>query len=366
MKNIITFVCLLLLLPLTSAGYMNTESSHEMVLFPSKFSWQDINGTDYTTPIKDQSPAPTCEAYALCASLETKMQYQLKERYNPDLSDCHLYFYAGGSISEGYVNIVDAATYLIEHGVPDEGCYPDPHRGFDYSFKSLPGWENRTVKITEWGWVDHDISSMKQALIDHGPLVICIYLWRDFYYYFGGVYKHHFTRHIAGHVVTIVGYDDSKNAWLVKNSWGTKWGLDGWFWMSYDADMLAEWYGDGTGVMFIEGVYGNLQPDVPTVHIQTPLYSHTYILGKEIPTLLKKLPLQRAAARIFGPLTVQVTVENTESVEFHLDDILQYVDTEAPYTWDLHASRGLHTLSVKATTSHNVSSLDIEDIYVFR
>ena len=36
---------------------------------PPYFSWRDINGTDFTTPIKNQAPAPTCEAYALVASV---------------------------------------------------------------------------------------------------------------------------------------------------------------------------------------------------------------------------------------------------------------------------------------------------------
>ncbi|MBN1861190.1 MAG: hypothetical protein JW840_06995 [Candidatus Thermoplasmatota archaeon] len=366
MKKIMTILCFfLIILPISSINGGKTDSSLDMLVFPTSFSWRDINGTDYTTPIKDQSPAPTCEAYALCAVLETKMQYQLKELYDPDLSESHLYFYPGGTIAQGYVSIVDAAEYLIEHGVPDEGCYPEPHRGFDYSFESIPGWENRTVKITEWGWVDHDINVMKQALLDHGPLVICIHLWRDFFYYSGGVLKPHIFRYVAGHVVTIVGYDDSKSAWLVKNSWGTKWGLEGWFWMSYDERMIAEWYGENTGVMYLEGVYGNMKPDVPKLSIETPLYSHTYLFGKEIPTLIKKLPLQRAAARIIGPLTIQITAENTDSVTFSLDDTPQHIDTEAPYSWDLQASRGLHTLLITATNVHNVSSLAIQDIYVF-
>ena len=106
----------------------------------------------------------------------------MKELYNPDLSETHLYFYAGGTYETGYVNIIDAANYLIEHGVPDEGCYPDPKRPFDYPFESVEDWKNRTVKIQEWGWVDHDINSIKNALIQYGPLAICTYFWRDFYY----------------------------------------------------------------------------------------------------------------------------------------------------------------------------------------
>jgi hypothetical protein len=205
---------------------------------------------------------------------------------------------------------------------------------------------------------------MKQALIDHGPLIICISVWEDFMWYLRGVYHHRWGPRVGGHVVTIVGYNDSQQCWIVKNSWGTKWGEDGWFRMSYDADMIAEWYGNGTGVMYIDGIYGNLKPDVPRVHLETPLYYHTYLFGRGIPTLLKKLPIQKAAARIIGPLTVQVTAENTNSVEFFIDDVSQAIDTEAPFTWDLKASRGLHTLKVKATNDHNNSSIDVLDIYV--
>ena len=365
MKKAVTFpILILLFIPIIPVSAETFDYVEEHCGLPPYFSWQDINGTDYTTPIKDQSPAPTCEAYALCASLETLMQYQMGELYGPDLSETHLYFYAGGTYEAGYVNLEDAADYLIEFGVPDEGCYPDPHRAFDYPFESLPGWENRTAKIQEWGWVKHDVDAIKSALIEHGPLIICIYFWRDFYYYRGGVYEHRWGQRAGGHVVTIVGYDDSNECWIVKNSWGTKWGENGWFRMSYDADMFADWYGDGTGIMYIDGVYGNLKPDVPKVNIGTPTFHHTYLFGIGFPTIFKKLPLQKAAARIFGNLQVEVTAENTNRVEFYVDYALHHIDDEAPFTWDLQATRGLHTLEIRASNDVN-TSLDIIDFYAF-
>jgi hypothetical protein len=367
MKKIVAFLCLaLLLVPCASFQITTSQASSNPDDLPASFTWRDVNGTDYVTPIKDQSPAPTCEAFGLCAALETEMQYKLREIYTPDLSENHLYFYAGGTIEKGYVNIVDAANYLMQNGVPDEGCYPDPHRAFDYTFHSLPGWENRTVKIAEWGWVNHsNITAMKQALIEHGPLVICIHFWNDFFVYLGGIYKHHDGQTAGGHVVAIIGYNDKQNCWIVKNSWGTKWGERGYFRMAYDADMIAEWYGNGTGVMYLDGLYGNLKPDAPKVHIDTPVYYHTYLFGLGFSTLLKKLPYQAAAARIVGPLTVKVHTENAVKVEFFLDNASQYIDTEAPFTWKLQATKGIHTLEAKATNSDNVSSIDIEDIYVF-
>jgi hypothetical protein len=366
MKKIITVLGVVtLLLSITSVTIIKISAAHEPLNLPSSFSWRDINETDYTTPIEDQSPAPTCEAFGLCAALETEMQYKLKERYLPDLSEIHLWFNAGGNITRGWVSLTAAANYLIKYGVPDVGCCPDPHWDFDYTPLSLPGWENRTVKITEWGWVDNNITTMKEALIQHGPLVISIAIWRNFMWYFGGVYHPPTGQPFAGHVVAIVGYNDSQQCWIVKNSWGTKWGEKGWFRMAYDANMIEAWGPNATGVMYVDGVYGNLKPDVPKVHIQTPLYYHTYFFGREIPTIFKKLPLQKAAARIVGPLTIQVTAENTNSVEFFIDNVSQFVDTEAPYSWQLHTTPGLHTLTVKATNAHKNASIDMGDFYFF-
>jgi len=38
---------------------------------------------------------------------------------------------------------------------------------------------------------------------------------------------------LGGHAVMAVGYDDAQQALLVRNSWGSGWGLQGYFWMPY-------------------------------------------------------------------------------------------------------------------------------------
>jgi C1A family cysteine protease len=38
---------------------------------PPSFSWRDVDGVDYTTPVKSQIPCPSCEAYGVVAALET-------------------------------------------------------------------------------------------------------------------------------------------------------------------------------------------------------------------------------------------------------------------------------------------------------
>jgi len=216
MKKITIVIISFLLLTTCNISLSEAETAIKTDL-PISFCWYNLDGIDYTTPIKDQSPAPTCESYALCASLETIMQYQKQETYNPDLSETHLYFYAGGTYQKGYVNLIDAVNYLVNIGVPDEGCYPDPHRAYDYPFTSLEGWQNRTVKIREWGWVNNTVEEIKAALIEYGPLIFCAHFWQDFYSYKKGVYGQKSESFVGGHVMTIVGYDDNEQCWIVKN-----------------------------------------------------------------------------------------------------------------------------------------------------
>ena len=220
MKNTVCIISILIILPSVAFADNLSNSTNSLLInsLPSSFSWRDINGTDFTTAIKNQAPAPTCEAYALIAAVDTLIQYQVGYPFDCDLSEAHLFFYSGGTCDWG-VDVKDAAEYLVEYGVPDEGCFPDPHRPYDTPFESLSGWKNRTVKITEWGWVPNEEIAIKQALIEHGPLVICMLVRPDFNYYSGGIYTPRWGDVVGGHVITIVGYNDSQHCYLIKNSW---------------------------------------------------------------------------------------------------------------------------------------------------
>ena len=129
------------------------------------------------------------------------------------------------------------------------------------------------------------------------------------------------------------------------------------------AAWFAEWYGNDTGIMYINRAYGNLKPDVPKVQIETPKIFNTYIYGKEFSTIFRKLPLQKAASRIIGDITVNVTVENTNFVEFYIDNVKHHTDYEFPFTCDIHSTRGLYTLEVRAYNK-NSTSIDLIDFYV--
>ena len=133
---------------------------------------------------------------------------------------------------------------------------------------------------------------------------------------------------------------------------------------AYDADLFADWYGEDTGIMYLKGTYGNMKPDVPKVQIVSPKNYYTYYNGCEMRTIFRGLPIQEASPRILGDVSVDISVENTRYVEFYIDDIKQHTDTEPPFSWALQASRGIHTLEVRAL-NENTASIDLIDVFVF-
>ena len=78
-----------------------------------------------------------------------------------------------------------------------------------------------------------------------------------FQFYKKGVMKSRFCGTALDHGVTLVGYqnvsrqDSELNYWIIKNSWGTKWGIDGYVWL--EKDITKE--GHGTCGIRIKPVY---------------------------------------------------------------------------------------------------------------
>jgi C1A family cysteine protease len=59
-------------------------------------------------------------------------------------------------------------------------------------------------------------------------------VYEDFHkYYRSGVYEYILGASLGSHATLIVGYDDSKQCFIGKNSWGTDWGEDIYFEIAY-------------------------------------------------------------------------------------------------------------------------------------
>jgi C1A family cysteine protease len=204
------------------------------VSLPSRLDWRN-NGGNFVTPVKNQGRCGSCWAFATTAALES---YTLIQNHTPntnlDLSEQVLISCGGaGSCNGGYIST--ASDFIRYTGLPLESCYPYTATN-GYCANACPNWQSSTYKIGKWQWVTTGqpaLDAIKNALFTYGPLVTTMTVYTDFYYYSGGIYSYTGGGYQGGHAVTIVGYNDSGQYFIVKNSWGTGWGESGYFKIAY-------------------------------------------------------------------------------------------------------------------------------------
>ena len=213
---------------------------------PASFDWRDFHGQNYVTPIRDQSSCGSCVAFGSIAAVEATLRViEHNPSYPIDLSEAQLFYCLARSQGRTCENgwwPNNAMDCLANPGVADEACYP--YTPGDQNCTGLcPDWQHRALRITGW----HSFSNpadMKAWISTHGPIATCFSVYEDFYSYGSGVYHHVTGDFVGGHCVCVVGYDDSAQCWICKNSWGAGWGDHGYFRINYgdsgiDHEMFA-------------------------------------------------------------------------------------------------------------------------------
>lgn len=99
----------------------------------------------------------------------------------------------------------------------------------------------QALRINKWQTVEcstlDGINNVKAILVlQRKVLPMQIYLDYSFFdYQAGQVWTPQDSNTVGGHAMCIVGYDDAKQAFKVRNSWGPYWGEDGYVWIGYEA-----------------------------------------------------------------------------------------------------------------------------------
>lgn len=113
-------------------------------------------------------------------------------------------------------------------------------------------------KAYSWDYVNSPpdqlptVEQLKLALIEHGPLVAPIVFDNCLRDYRGGVFNEQSSGKV-NHALLLVGWDDEKGAWLIKNSWGEEWGEKGFGWIKYgsnDIGKFAAWIDADPSLIF--------------------------------------------------------------------------------------------------------------------
>uniref|UniRef100_H3DQF2 Cathepsin C n=2 Tax=Tetraodon nigroviridis TaxID=99883 RepID=H3DQF2_TETNG len=140
--------------------------------------------------------------------------------------------------------------YVQDFGIVDESCFP-------YAGKDSPcdvSQSCRRIYTAEYKYVGGFYGGCSEAammveLVNNGPMAVALEVYPDFLNYKGGIYHHtgltdHFNPfELTNHAVLLVGYGycdvTGQKYWIVKNSWGTGWGEDGYFRIRRGSDECA-------------------------------------------------------------------------------------------------------------------------------
>lgn len=216
--------------------------------FPSSVSLKAM-----MSPVEDQGQLGTCEAHATAAELEFLELMELKatsggQEVFPDRKFdpiSRLYLYYNSCAIDGDAGQDNGTTRssmmkaIAKWGIcreslwpynpmmvsnpPDASCYKE---GADH------------VVVADYALDNTVIDQLKQCLVQGYPFIIGIAVYESFMN--EDVAKTGMVpmpapseNMLGGHAMCCVGYDDSKSAFLVRNSWGSSWGLSGYCWIPY-------------------------------------------------------------------------------------------------------------------------------------
>jgi C1A family cysteine protease len=198
-------------------------------------------------PIYDQGQLGSCTGNAIAAAVQFSRRKQAKK---PDFVPSRLFIYYNERKIEGTVS-QDSGAQIRDgiKSVATQGVCPEP--SWPYDPRPYPPNPVLTVepsascytealkyKVIAYQRIVRALTQMKGCLASGNPFVFGFTVYESFES--ARVAKTGVVPMpgpsepvIGGHAVVAVGYDDSNRQFIVRNSWGTTWGLKGYFKMPY-------------------------------------------------------------------------------------------------------------------------------------
>jgi C1A family cysteine protease len=203
-------------------------------------------------PVYDQGQIGSCTANAIAGAIEFEQKKQKLAQATPS----RLFIYYNERVAEGTAPSVDSGAQIRDGiksvaslGACKETTWPysdannngNPCPKCQYAIKpTAPCYKEALQhKVKAYQRLDNtNLSVLKGCLSSGYPFVFGFTVYESFEsdaVAKSGIVPMPATgeKVVGGHAVCCVGYDDSKQFFIVRNSWGTGWGLKGYFMMPY-------------------------------------------------------------------------------------------------------------------------------------
>jgi len=215
-------------------------------------------------PIYAQGKLGSCTANAICAAVHYDQVQQGLVAFAPS----RLFVYYNERAIEGTIDTDSGATIrdgmksLNKLGVCTEECWPYnvevfTERPTDACYESAS-----SNRAKEYARVNQDLEEIK-AVLNNGNVIpfgfiVCSSFMTPEVAKTGQMVMPSFTDEVlGGHAVLCVGYDDVREVFIIRNSWGEDWGDKGYFYMPY-AYLLDQFLSRDLWTVF--SVTGKLMP----------------------------------------------------------------------------------------------------------
>jgi C1A family cysteine protease len=224
----------------------NRESDHPRYLIPDHHKAaqalpSSVDLEPKCPPVYDQGQLGSCTANALAGLF----QFLLIKLGKPSFIPSRLMIYWGEREIEGTVDEDagadgdDGVTFLQTKGVCPETTWPYDPTKFTEEPPAIAWSEAAQHKLGNPTSIDNtDITAIKSCLASGYPIAFGFVVYpalESQRVATTGILNmpSFFQRSLGGHEVLMVGYDDSRQQFKIRNSWGPGWGLAGYFWMPY-------------------------------------------------------------------------------------------------------------------------------------
>lgn len=198
-------------------------------VLPYYMDWRNMYNEDWTTSVKSQRTCYGCWAFGAVAVTESsQMIYNKIPNINIDLAEQELISCGGGGDCSRGGGDYQALGYIMNNGIVSESCFP---------YTATNNNCNNRCNYTTKYFIKERISLVEnpdikredaiQYLLKYGPASTQMWVYNDFPAYSSGIYEPGTTSHGGIHIITVLGYNETGDYFIIKNSWGSGWGMNG-------------------------------------------------------------------------------------------------------------------------------------------